>query len=80
MTITQTVSNRYNIYKFTSRGTEYEVPTEPDRISVYSNRYGGPLGKRIAVYESLEEMAQRSKVLKQLAELIKASNQPEIMQ
>ena len=71
--VTQTQENGYTVYKFCANNTDYDVLTQDGKeFTVYSSRRGCAAFPGIKVYASLEEMAQRSKALANLAALIAA--------
>ncbi len=72
MKIAQTQDSGYTVYKFTANNTAYEVLTDDDQeYQVYSQRNGLKSTSTPKVYDSLTEMAKRSKALAGLAALIK---------
>jgi len=71
--VKQTQDSGYTIYSFEANNTAYEVLTVDNiEFTVYSSRNG--LSSRTApkVYDSLADMAKRSKALANLAALIAA--------
>ena len=72
--VTQSQDNGYQVYKFTNRGTEYEVLVDVDSVcQVWSNRigFGGFIRTAPTIYDTLEDMAKRSKTFNNLVTLIK---------
>jgi len=75
LTVTTTIEHGYTCYKFNSRGTSYNVLTRDHKTyDVWSKResYGNAHDRTLKCYDSLNELAKRSKALANLAELIKA--------
>ena len=70
LSVTQKKENKKIIYEFISRGTSYTVIKESGKFEVWSERISANFGPKVALYDSLEEMAKRSKALKNLAILI----------
>lgn len=71
--IKQTQEHGYTVYKFEAANTDYEVLTQDGKqFDVYSSRQGRAGGWILKVYNSLDEMAKRSKALGNLAALIAA--------
>lgn len=70
--ITQTKENGYDVYSFENRGTDYQVLSNDGVFfQVWSKRKSLSNLSAPKVY-TLKEMAQRSKALKHLAQLIAA--------
>ncbi len=71
--VTTTIENGYTIYKFEANNTEYVVLTDDGKtFQVWSNRKGRTGRTVPTVYDSLADMAKRSKALANLATLIEA--------
>ena len=71
MQINQKLDNGYTVYTFTANNTDYEVLTRNGvQFDVYSSRKGLTGRTPPKCYDSLEELAKRSKVFKHLALLI----------
>lgn len=72
--VEQKVEDGATIYSFVARGTEYSVITrDGESFEVWSRRQSLPrTSGSLKVYHSLAELGQRSKALRQLAELIAA--------
>lgn len=71
MQITQTQDSGYTVYKFTANNTEYDVLTRNGvEFDVYSSRIGLTGRTPPKCYDSLEELAKRSKVFKNFSLLI----------
>jgi len=73
MNITKVIDNGFNVYKFRSNNTDYEVLTlDHKAFLVYSARIGRAGLTAPKAYDSLEELRKRSKVFEQLAILIES--------
>ncbi len=71
--VTQTQDTGYTVYSFTANNTEYEVLTENGQtFTVYSSRIGRSGRPAPQCYDSLADLAKRSKALRNLAALIAA--------
>lgn len=71
--VTQTQDSGYTVYKFDANNTAYEVlSTDGIEFTVYSRRHAFRRVSPPTVYDSLADMAKRSKALANLAQLIAA--------
>ncbi|MCK5127512.1 MAG: hypothetical protein KAR42_14750 [candidate division Zixibacteria bacterium] len=71
--VTTTIDDGYTVYKFEANNTEYEVLTDDGKTyQVWSNRKGCAGRTPPTCYDSLSDMAKRSKALANLATLIEA--------
>ena len=71
ITVTQSQSNGYAVYKFNANNTDYEVLTDDNNqtFTVFSRRSG--LRWNVpTVYDNREALAKRSKALSNLVKLI----------
>lgn len=70
--VTKTREYGMDVYSFNANNTNYTVMTKDRKTwEVWSNRNSLSYNPQIKLYGSLEEMAQRSKALANLAKLIK---------
>lgn len=73
ITIRQTKESGFTVYTFDANNTAYEVlTTDGIEFTVYSRRLAFKHGTPPTVYDSLADMAKRSKALANLAKLITA--------
>lgn len=71
--ITQTQDSGYTVYGFEANNTSYEILTQDGKqFDVYSKRIGLAGRAKLAIYDSLEKLALRSKALSNFAALVAA--------
>lgn len=71
--VKQTQDSGYTVYSFQANNTSYEVlTTDNQEFTVYSSRNGLTGRTAPKVYDSLADLAKRSKALAHLAALIAA--------
>ncbi len=69
--ITQTIEQGYKSYKFEANNTEYQILTKDDKsFDIWSKRKNCSFDAQLNCYNSLAELAKRSKALKNFAALI----------
>ena len=70
--INQTTEHGYTNYQFEANNTAYEVLTKDDiAFDVWSKRKNCGFDAQLKCYNSLSELAKRSKALNNFAQLIK---------
>ena len=72
MQIDQTRTENMTIYKFTARGVTYDVFARDGGLEdVWSNRISHASAPVLKVYDSIDQLAKRSKMFANFAILIK---------
>ena len=71
ITITTKIEHGYTVYNFEANNTSYELLTQDGKaFDVYSHRIGTGFAPTLKCYNSLTELAARSKALANFVKLI----------